>query len=112
MIMTVKILSFKKQYLNVVIPENGLYGYIRIYDSKPEYEKGNFIKAIIIGFPFDEKKHRDQYEEEQELLKVEMGLNFPHKTDDRNHDRGVHDCFKVCFPQIVKEIHPLIDLEK
>lgn len=37
-----------------------------------------------------------------------MSLNFPHKTD----ERGPHDCFAVCFPAIVKEIHPLIDLEK
>lgn len=36
-----------------------------------------------------------------------MSLNFPHKTDERNHD-----CFESCFPVIVKEIHPLIDLEK
>ena len=36
-----------------------------------------------------------------------MSLNFPHKTEDRGHD-----CLNVCFPSIVKEIHPLIDLEK
>jgi hypothetical protein len=29
------------------------------------YEKGAYIKAIIIGFPFDEKKFRDQAEDEQ-----------------------------------------------
>ncbi len=69
MIMTVKIISTKKNYLNVVIPENGLFGYIKIMGSKEQteemYEKGAYIKAIIIGFPFDEKKFRDQAEDEQ-----------------------------------------------
>jgi len=53
MVATVKIISVNQQYLNVVIPENGLFGNIKIYETKPEYEKGNFIKAIITGFPFD-----------------------------------------------------------
>lgn len=59
MIMPVKVLSVKKNYLNVIIPENGLFGYIKLQSNKtPEeyekiYEKGAFIKAIIIGFPFD-----------------------------------------------------------
>ena len=60
---------------------------------------------MILGFPFDEKKYKNYSEDEQELLKVEMGLKFPHKSDDSGHD-----CFSVCFPPIVKEIHPLIDL--
>ena len=39
------------------------------------YEKGTIIKALIIGFPFDEKSYNnDQPTEEQELLKVEMAL--------------------------------------
>lgn len=58
MVSTVKIISVSQQYLNVVIPENGLFGNIKIYETKPEYEKGNFIKAIITGFPFDEKRSR------------------------------------------------------
>jgi hypothetical protein len=36
-----------------------------------------------------------------------MALNFPHRSDDKNHD-----CNKLCFPSILKEIHPTIDLEK
>jgi transcription elongation factor SPT6 len=66
---------------------------------------------VIIGFPFDEKTFRDQPSEEQELLKIEMALDFPHKDNDR-HDGSRHDCMSLCFPSIVKEIHPLIDLEK
>ncbi len=38
-----------------------------------------------------------------------MALSFPHKTDDKSHE---HNCFDVCFKSIVKEIHPLIDLDK
>lgn len=54
MIFTVKIISVvKERFLNVVIPENGLFGSIRIYEDKPEYQKGNFIKAVITSFPFD-----------------------------------------------------------
>ncbi len=49
--------------------------------------------------------------EEQELLKIEMALDFPHKDNDR-HDGSRHDCMSLCFPAIVKEIHPLIDLDK
>ena len=30
MVVTVKILSVNKQFLNVVIPENGLFGFIKI----------------------------------------------------------------------------------
>ena len=77
MIMSVKVLSIKKNYLNVIIPENGLFGYIRLQSNKSVedyekiYEKGTFIKAIILGFPFDEKNYReDQPTEEQELLKI------------------------------------------
>lgn len=119
MIMQVKVLSMKKTYLNVIIPENGLFGYIKLQGKTTEetekyekiYEKGTTIKAVIIGFPFDEKAFRDQPLEEQELLKIEMALDFPHKDNDR-HDGSRHDCMNMCFPAIVKEIHPLIDLEK
>lgn len=47
--------------MNVIIPENGLFGYIRLQSNKTAeeyeqiYEKGQFIKAILVGFPFDEK---------------------------------------------------------
>lgn len=40
-----------------------------------------------------------------------MALDFPHKDNDR-HDGSRHDCMSLCFPAIVKEIHPLIDLDK
>lgn len=64
MVVTVKVLSVNRQVLNVVIPENGLFGYIKLQENrpgfertnlnnKPQYEKGMFIKAVIIGFPFD-----------------------------------------------------------
>lgn len=59
MIMPVKVLSVKKNYLNVIITENGLFGYIKLQSSKSTeeyekiYEKGTIIKAIIVGFPFD-----------------------------------------------------------
>lgn len=70
MIMPVKILSMKNNYLNVKIPENGLFGSIKIPNNKSEdfekmYEVNTYIKAIIIGFPFDEKKYRQQSEEEK-----------------------------------------------
>lgn len=43
MIMQVKVLSTKKNYLNVIIPENGLFGYIKLQGKTPEelerYEK-------------------------------------------------------------------------
>lgn len=114
MVLSVKILSLKKNYLNVKIPENGLFGYIRINSSRQEdfekqYEVGTFIKAIIVGFPFDSRENRNQnqQEEEQELLKVEMALEFPHETEDSRHD-----CHNQCFANIVKKIHPSIDLEK
>lgn len=78
--MQAKVLSLKKNYLNVIIPENGLFGYIKIPPGKPQeemdkldtlYEKGTTIKAVIIGFPFDQKTFRDQQQpEEQELLKI------------------------------------------
>jgi hypothetical protein len=52
MIVTVKIISVvKDRYLNVVIPENGLFGSIKISEPKIEYQKGNFIKAIISSSP-------------------------------------------------------------
>lgn len=41
-----------------------------------------------------------------------MALEFPHKDNDRHEGSSRHDCMGVCFPAIVKEIHPLIDLEK
>jgi hypothetical protein len=59
MILPVKVLSVKRNYLNVIIPENGLFGYIKLQSNKtPEeyesiYEKGTTVKAVIIGFPFD-----------------------------------------------------------
>lgn len=67
MIATVKIISVNQQYLNVVIPENGLFGNISIksHDNRTEYEKGKFIKAVITGFPFDEKRSRDKSEDDQ-----------------------------------------------
>lgn len=72
MIMPVKILSLKKNYLNVIIPENGLFGYIKIQSNKSTedlekiYEKGTTIKAIIIGFPFDERMYREQSSNEEQ----------------------------------------------
>lgn len=60
MIVTVKILSVNERSLNVVIPENGLFGWIKIHDRKPEYQKGNFIKAIIAGFPFQQSMDNRQ----------------------------------------------------
>jgi hypothetical protein len=54
MIVTAKILSVSERSLNVVIPENGLFGWIKIHDKKPEYQKGNFIKALILSFPFQQ----------------------------------------------------------
>lgn len=36
MIMQVKVLSMKKNYLNVIIPENGLFGYIKLQGKTPE----------------------------------------------------------------------------
>jgi hypothetical protein len=72
MIMPVKILSLKKNYLNVIIPENGLFGYIKIQSNKsPEdlekiYEKGTTVKAVIIGFPFDERMYREQSSNEEQ----------------------------------------------
>ena len=64
MVVTVKILSVNKQFLNVVIPENGLFGFIKIpmdrgnEKNQSDYEKGQFIKAVITGFPFDERRQR------------------------------------------------------
>lgn len=104
MIVTAKILSVNERSLNVVIPENGLFGWIKIHDRKPEYQKGNYIKALILSFPFQQSM-----DDEQELLKVEMGLSFPHKTEEKSYD---HDCFESCFKNVVREIHPLIDLER
>lgn len=37
-----------------------------------------------------------------------MMLSFPHKTDDKIYE---HNCFENCFKSIVKELHPMIDLE-
>jgi hypothetical protein len=58
-----------------------------------------YIKCVITGFSFDEKFQKQKHEgdQEQELLKVEMSLNFPHKSEDKNHD-----CRKLCFPNILK----------
>ena len=39
-----------------------------------------------------------------------MVLSFHHyKVDDKSHD---HNCFETCFKNIVKELHPIIDLER
>jgi hypothetical protein len=56
MIVTVKIISVSKdsRFLNVVIPENGLFGSIKIYESRVDYQPGNYIKAIIGNFPFQQ----------------------------------------------------------
>lgn len=60
MVVTVRVLSVNQQFLNVVIPENGLFGYIKLPNdktgdrntsNKPKYEKGMFLKAVITGFP-------------------------------------------------------------
>ena len=59
MVVTVRVLSVNPQFLNVVIPENGLFGYIKLPNdksndragNKPKYEKGMFLKAVITGFP-------------------------------------------------------------
>ncbi len=115
MIVTVKILSVNEKFLNVVIPENGLFGSIRIYmprneERKPEYQKGDYIKAIITGFPFQPFDNRQRSPDDQELLKVDMMLSFPHKSEVKDHDMS--SCFETCFKSIVKELHPLIDLER
>ena len=58
--MPVKVLSARNNYLNVIIPENGLFGYIRMNntkDNEAQYPKGATIKAIILGFPFDPKSY-------------------------------------------------------
>jgi hypothetical protein len=125
MVVTVRVLSVNQQYLNVVIPENGLFGYIKLpndktgdrsgdrtgnNNNKPKYEKGQFLKAVITGFPsFDDRRQRDRQEgdQEQELLKVDMSFNFPHKSEEKGHD-----CQRQCLPSILKEIHPNIDLDK
>jgi hypothetical protein len=36
--LSVKVLSIKKNYLNVIIPENGLFGYIRLQSNKTAEE--------------------------------------------------------------------------
>jgi hypothetical protein len=73
MVVTVRILNVNQQYLNVVIPENGLLGYIKLPNDKnldrnnnnnkpTKYEKGMFIKAVITGFPsFDDRRHRERH---------------------------------------------------
>lgn len=38
-----------------------------------------------------------------------MMLSFPHKNEVKDHDLN---CFETCFKAIVKELHPLIDLER
>lgn len=60
MIVTAKILSVNERSLNVVIPENGLFGWIKIHDRKPDYQKGNFIKALILSFPFQQSMDNRQ----------------------------------------------------
>ena len=75
MVVTVRVLSVNQQYLNVVIPENGLFGYIKLPNDKnfdrnnqkpTKYEKGMIIKAVITVFPsFDDKRHRERQEGDQ-----------------------------------------------
>lgn len=72
MIVTVRVLNVNPQFLSVVIPENGLFGHIKLpmdkgndRNSKPKYEKGTFIKAVIIGFPFDDRRQRERQEGDQ-----------------------------------------------
>lgn len=68
---------------------------------------------MLVRFPFDpidEKKrgHEQRHEihhEDQELLKVDMALSFPHVTS------KTHNCLTECFENIVREIHPKIDLQ-
>lgn len=75
MVVTVRVLSVNQQFLNVVIPENGLFGYIKLPNDKtgermvertgntnrPKYEKGQFLKAVITGFPsFDDRRQRER----------------------------------------------------
>lgn len=69
------------------------------------------IKAVIVRFPFDpadnaRRHHENRMEahhEEQELLKVEMALNFPYVSS------KAHNYIGEFFDNIVKEIHPRID---
>lgn len=66
MVVTVRVLNVNPQFLSVVIPQNGLFGHIKLpmdkgnndRNNKPKYEKGTFIKAVIIGFPFDDRRQR------------------------------------------------------
>lgn len=68
------------------------------------------MKAVITGFPFQQSELRPRNDDKElELLKVDMGLSFPHKIEDKSQD---HNCFEICFKTIIKELHPLIDLEK
>jgi hypothetical protein len=34
MVVTVRVLNVHNQYLNVVIPENGLFGFIKLFNDK------------------------------------------------------------------------------
>lgn len=117
-VLQVRVLSIKKNYMNIILPENGLFGYIKLPSGKEQeeweeqYPKSSTIKAVVIGFPFDERAYRENSSEEQELLKIELGLDFPRKDHDDRHEGSRHENFHIDFPPIVKEIHPLIDLEK
>lgn len=41
MVVTVRVLSVNQQYLNVVIPENGLFGYIKLPNDKTGDRSGD-----------------------------------------------------------------------
>lgn len=115
MVFSVKVIGVSPHYLNVKIIDNGLMGSIRLPPDTKEgqYKKDDIIKAVIDRFPFDpsdsKMRHNDQrmdsHHEEQELLKVDMALNFPHVTT------KPHSCLNECFENIVKEVHPNIDLK-
>jgi hypothetical protein len=114
MVFSVKIISVSQHFLNVKIIDNGLMGSIRLPPdvNSTDFKKDGIIKAVIVRFPFDpadpKMRHNESrpeaHHEEQELLKVEMALNFPHST------LKPHNCLAECFENIVREVHPRIDL--
>lgn len=113
MVFSVKIISVSTHFLNVKIIDNGLMGSIRLQESNDKFKKDDIIKAVIVRFPFDpadpkirhNESRPEAHREEQELLKVEMALNFPHTTP------KPHNCLAECFEDIVREVHPKIDLK-
>ena len=121
MIIPVKVISVKKHFLNVIQVQSGLFGSIKLQSNKSVeeyekiYEKGAIIKTVLIGFQLGEKnkfsKDRGPKNQEEDLLRAEMSLEFPHK-DSEQSELGRHNCMKLCFPWIVKQLHPPIDLDK